>query len=93
MVLSVFRVFLQVLQMHFSSISSTFRQMLQMVHMNVSNIDRVLHLPHCLMLPRLGVSSFSRSLLGIHRLLPLLSIPVTFWRRGPHVGARNGAEK
>jgi hypothetical protein len=73
-----FYVFLQVLQMYFSSVSSTFRQMLQMVQMSVSNVDRVLHLPHCLMLPRLGVSSSSQSPLGIHRLIPLLSMPVTF---------------
>jgi hypothetical protein len=60
MFLSVFQVFLQVFQMHVSSVSSTFRRMLKVLHLNVSKVDRVLRLPPRLPLPRLGVSSRRR---------------------------------
>jgi hypothetical protein len=59
---------LQVFQVH---VSSVFRRMLQVLHLNVSKVDRLLHFPPLLLLPRLGVSS-SRRRLGIRRLLPLL---------------------
>jgi hypothetical protein len=36
-------VFLQVFQMHISSVSSAFRRMLQVLRLNVSKVDRVLH--------------------------------------------------
>jgi hypothetical protein len=49
------------------------------VVLNVSKIDWVLHLPPRLLLPRLCVSSTSRRRLGIRCLLPLFSMPVTFW--------------
>ena len=49
-----FHVFLQVFQMHVLSILSGFKRML---HVNVLKVDRVLHLPPRLLLPRLGVSS------------------------------------
>jgi len=39
-----FQVFLQVFQMHVSSVSSVFRRMLQMFHLNISKVDRVLHM-------------------------------------------------
>jgi sensor histidine kinase YesM len=39
-----FRYFLQVFQMHVSSVSSAFRRMLQMFHLDVSKVDRVLHM-------------------------------------------------
>jgi hypothetical protein len=71
MVSSVFKVFLQVFQVHVSSVSSVFKHMLQVLHLNVSKVDRLLHFPPRLLLPRLSVSS-SRSRLGIRRLLPLL---------------------
>ena len=77
MVSIVFHVFLQVFQMHVSSILSGFKRMLQVLHVNVLKVDQVLHLPPRLLLPRLGVSS-SRRQLGIRRLLPLLSMLVRF---------------
>jgi hypothetical protein len=52
-----FHVFLQVFQMHVSSVSSFFRRMLQVLHLNVSKVDQVLYLPPRFQLPRLGVSS------------------------------------
>ena len=55
MVSSAIQVFLQVFQMHVSSVLSA--RMLQVLHLNVSKVDRVLHLTHRLLLPRLGVSS------------------------------------
>jgi hypothetical protein len=59
--LSVFQVFLQVFQLHILSVSSA---ILQVFHLNVSKVDRVLHLPPCFMLPRLGVSSSSQRRIG-----------------------------
>jgi len=41
---SVFQVFLQVFQMHGSSVSSVFRCMLQMFYLDVLEVDRVLHM-------------------------------------------------
>jgi hypothetical protein len=41
---SGFQMFLQVFQMHVSSVSSTFRSMLQVLHLDISKVDRVLHL-------------------------------------------------
>jgi hypothetical protein len=38
---------------------------LQMLHLDVLQVDRVLHLPPYLLLPRLGVSSSSQCQLGI----------------------------
>ena len=49
--------FLQVFKMHVSSVSSAFRHMLQVLHLDVLEVDRVLHFPPRLLLPRLGVSS------------------------------------
>ena len=43
--------------MHVLSVSSVVRHMLQVLHLDVSKVDRVLHLPPRLLLPRLGVSS------------------------------------
>jgi hypothetical protein len=72
-----FQVFLQVFQMHVSSVSSVFRRMLQVLHLDVSKVDYVLHLPPRLLLPRLGVFSSSRCWLciqtrGVGRCCPLL---------------------
>jgi hypothetical protein len=52
-----FQMFLQMFQMHVSSISSVFRCTLQVLPLDVLKIDRVLHLPPHLLLPRLGVFS------------------------------------
>ena len=54
-----FYVFFQVFHMHASCISSDFRRMLQVYYLNISKVDRVLHLPPHLLLPRLDVSSAS----------------------------------
>jgi hypothetical protein len=54
---NVFHVFLQVFQMHVSSVSDAFIRMLQMLHLDVLKIDWVLHLYPCFLLPLLGVSS------------------------------------
>jgi hypothetical protein len=51
---NVFHVFLQVFQMHVSSVSSAFRHML---HLDVSKVDQVLHLHLHFLLNSLGVSS------------------------------------
>jgi hypothetical protein len=40
-----------------SSVLDVFRRMLQVLHLNVSKVDRVLHLSHRFLLPRLGVFS------------------------------------
>jgi hypothetical protein len=73
MVSNNFQVLLQVFQMHVSSVSSVFKRVLQMLHLNVPEVDRVLHLPHRLLLLYLGVSSSSRHWLSIRRLLSLFS--------------------
>ena len=78
MVFKCFQVFLQVFQIHVSSISSAFRRMLQVLYLNVSKVDRVLHLPSRLLLSRLGVLSSSQYRLGIRHLLPLFSKLVIF---------------
>jgi hypothetical protein len=59
MVSSVFQVFLQVFHMHVSSDLDAFEHRLQVLHLNISKVNRVLHLPSHLLLPRLGVSSTS----------------------------------
>jgi hypothetical protein len=56
---SVFQVFLQVFQMHVSSVLSAFRCMLQVLYPNVWKVDWVLYLRPRLLLPRLDVSSSS----------------------------------
>jgi hypothetical protein len=56
------------------------------LHLNISKVDRMLHLPPRLLLPRLGVSSSSRRRLGIRRLLPLFSMLATHGAARPHVG-------
>jgi hypothetical protein len=43
----------------FLSVSSVLRHMLQVLDLNVSKVDRVLHLPSRLLLPRLDVLSAS----------------------------------
>jgi hypothetical protein len=48
-----------------------------MLYLDISKVERVLHLSPHLLLPRLGVS-FSRCRQGICRILPLLSMLVTF---------------
>jgi hypothetical protein len=53
-VLSGLQVFLQVFQIHVSSVS--FRRMLQVLHLDVSKVDRMLYFSSHLLLPRLGVS-------------------------------------
>jgi hypothetical protein len=79
MVSNVFQMLLQVFQMHVSSVSSVFKRAWQMLHLNVPEVDRMLHLPHRLLLPYLGVSSSSQHRLGIRRLLSLsLLVLVTF---------------
>ena len=89
MVFKCFQVFLQVFQMHVSSASSVFRRMLQVLHLNISKVDRVLHLPSRLLLPRLGVLSSSQYRLGIRHLLPLFSKLVIFAvARAPHRRAK-----
>ena len=55
-----FIVFLQVFQTHGLSVSSVFIRILQVLHLDVSKLDRVLHLPHHLLLARLGVFASSR---------------------------------
>ena len=86
MVSIVFHMFLQVFQMHVSSILSGFKRMLQVLHVNVLKVDRVLHLPPRLLLPRLGVSSSAA-----------FSLSYRCWwglgQRGPHVGTRNYVRK
>jgi hypothetical protein len=77
MVLHVFQVFLQVFQVHISSVSSTFRRMLQVLYLDVLKVDQMLYFPPRLLLPRFGISSFRRRL-GIRRHLPLFSMLVTF---------------
>jgi hypothetical protein len=42
-----FQVFLQMFQMHVSSVSSVFRRILQVLHLNASKVDRVLHMLQC----------------------------------------------
>jgi hypothetical protein len=64
-------VFLQVFQMHISSVSYAFRRMLQVLYLDVSKLDRVLHLCSQFLLPCLGVFS-SRCWLVIRRPFPLL---------------------
>ena len=67
------------------SVSSDFRGMLQMLYLDISKVDRVLHLSPRFLLPRLGVSSFSRRWLGIRRPLSLFSMLVMFGAaRAPH---------
>ena len=44
-------------QTHVLNVSSVFKRMLQVLYLDVSKLDRVLHLPHRFLLPRLGVSS------------------------------------
>jgi hypothetical protein len=56
MVSSVFQVFLQVFQIHVSSVSSAFRHMLQLLHLNILKVDRVIYFSPCLLLPRIGAS-------------------------------------
>jgi hypothetical protein len=58
---SVFQVFLQLFQTYVASVSIVFERMLQMFYLDVLKVDRVLYLPPHLVLPRLGVSSSSRS--------------------------------
>jgi hypothetical protein len=72
-----YRVFLRVIQMHFSSISSAFRCMLKELRLDVSKVHRVLHIPPHFLLHRLGFSSSLRRL-GMRRLLPLFSMLVAF---------------
>jgi hypothetical protein len=58
----------------FSSVSSVSRCMLQMFHLDILKVNRVLHRPARLLLPHLGVSSFSRCRLGIRCPLPFFSM-------------------
>jgi hypothetical protein len=51
-----FYVFLRVFQTYVLSVSSVFIHMLQLLYREVLKLDRVLHLPAHLLLPRLGVS-------------------------------------
>jgi hypothetical protein len=60
MVFVYFRCFLQVFQMHVSSVSSVFRRMLQVLHLDVSKVGRMLHFPPRFLLPHLGISSSRR---------------------------------
>ena len=83
-----FQVFLQLFQMHVSSILFAFRRMLQVLHLDVSKVDWVLHLPRRFLLPRLDTSS--QRWLGIRRpSLHLLDASDIRDGVGPH-GAGNG---
>ena len=45
MVSSVFQVFLQVFQMHISTVLFVFKCILQLLHLDVPKLDRLLHRP------------------------------------------------
>jgi hypothetical protein len=84
-----FQVFLQVFQMHVSSVSSTFGCMLQMLHLDILKVDRVLHLPPRFLLFHLDVSS-SGTGLGIRCLHPLLDAGNIWGGTGPMWTRENG---
>jgi hypothetical protein len=50
--------------MHVLSVSFVFICLLQVLHLYVSKVDRLLHLPRRLLLPRLGV--FSSPFVAMH---------------------------
>jgi hypothetical protein len=54
---SVSHVFLQVFQMHVSSVSSAFKHMLQVLYLDVSKVDWMLYLSPRFLLSCLGVFS------------------------------------
>jgi hypothetical protein len=84
-----FQVFLQVFQMHVSSVLSVFRCILQVLCLDVSKVYRMLHLSPHFPLPRLSFSSSSWRRLGIHRPLPLSPMLMAFGA----VGALHGCAK
>jgi hypothetical protein len=75
---SVFQVFFANVLDEWSKCFIVFRRMLQLLYLDVSKLDRVLHLPPRLLLPRLSVK---RGKQGQVKVVPLA------WD-GPHVHAR-----
>jgi hypothetical protein len=96
MVSSVFSgVFVSILDAYFKCFICLQTNVASVASLNVSKVDRMLHYPHRLLLPRLGVSSF-QCWLGIrnigvsgHRFLPVFSMLVTSRQRGPPREARD----